>query len=159
MTPRHSNVRKASRGLQAQPKAKPTAEPQFSTLRPQLACQAQQLEKQIAFKIPRTRYLPKPLDYHIKRCYSQYVGQSADVLSAIADTWQSALPETLLNNVRPVTVMRGILHVLAASSSAADALDRRLRDDLLARLKLASKGLISKAKVRVDRTLGWPGRY
>ncbi|NNM84355.1 MAG: DUF721 domain-containing protein [Phycisphaerales bacterium] len=134
------------------------AEPSFKTLKPQLARQAQQLEKQISFKIPRSRYLPKPLDYFVKRCYSQCVGQSADVLSAIADTWQSALPKMLLNDVRPVTVTRGVLHILAASSSAADALDRRLRDDLLPRLKLASKGRIFRAKVTVDRTLGWSGR-
>ena len=158
MAARQTSPRKASGGLQARSTARPMAEPQFSTLRPQLACQAQQLEKQISFKIPRSRYLPKPLEYHIKRCYSQCVGQSADVLSAISDTWQNALPDALLNDVRPVTVTRGILHVLATSSSAADALDRRLRDDLLARLKIASTGRIFKAKVTVDRTLGWSGR-
>jgi hypothetical protein len=70
----------------------------------------------------------------------------------LIEIWSELLPEELIKQTTLVGIRGGVLAVEVETSAIAYELDRRLREGLLAELRRAYRGTLTRVKVRLGKT-------
>ena len=109
------------------------------------------LERKISLAPRVDPHPPEKLGDFLPKWFDKNISKSGDVLALANEALKAQLPGKLYRTIALGSLQRGHLTVYCSSSTAKMEIDAVLRQTLLRNIQIATKGLIFKVKIVVNR--------
>ncbi len=109
------------------------------------------LQRKIALAPQVDPHPPEKLGDFLPKWFDKNISKSGDVLALTNEALKAQLPAKLYRTIALGPLQRGHLTLYCSSSTAKMEIDAVLRQTLLRNIQIATKGLIFKVKIVVNR--------